>query len=213
MMNIVDLAILLAIFVPALIGIWCGAVSIAVFELTWGLAGYCSWNYRHLLVPFYSSLTANETLQIIASVCTLLIVIVIVGTVLGGFIKVFIKSIGLGPLDRVLGLALGGLAGVALVTAVVFVGKKSGLSDQEDWKNSIMLPYFDKLSDDVTDWVKKEGIEMPKIDMSLPQAPQVPQLPENTQDSKELENLLQGLQNPQHSQNPQNPSNPQQQGQ
>lgn len=158
-MEMIDWGILVLIAISTLIGLWRGAVREIISLATWVIAAIVGFKYNHLLIPFYSAFTAHETLQLIASFLTLVILIVIIGTILGVTLSEAISKIGLGMLDRVLGLGFGGARGILIIALVILFARNTEIPSQEQWKKSLLIPQFDVVVDYINQWIKDQGYE------------------------------------------------------
>jgi membrane protein required for colicin V production len=156
-MTVIDWGILIVMFLSTLIGLWRGAVREVISLATWVLAILVGLKYNHLLVHFYSAFTTHEPLQLGASFLTLVILVVIVGTILGTALSAGISKIGLGPLDKVLGLGFGFIRSVLLIAIVILFAKQTELPSNEEWKQSQLLPQFDRVVDYINEWIKSMG--------------------------------------------------------
>lgn len=153
-MVMLDWAIIALIFISTLISLWRGAVR-EIFSLaTWVLAALVGFKYKTLLVPFYSAFTASETLQLVGSFLTLVILVLVIGTLIGVAISSAISKIGLGMLDRFLGVGFGFARGVLIVSVIVFFLGQTEMPSESWWKDSLLMPHFEKAAEYINDWVK-----------------------------------------------------------
>lgn len=101
-------------------------------------------------------------MTIVADICaygSIFLVVVIILTVLSHFIATGVKAIGLGPVDRLLGIAFG-VARAVLVLALIYLFPYIMFTekDRNDWfKGSYTRPYIEK----TTAWIAKHIPEVP----------------------------------------------------
>ena len=115
-MNPVDIVIVVVLILSALIGFQAGLIqSVAsLFGLVAGIA-YASWNFRIVaarLMPLLHDRTMSEALGF----CLLVFLVMLVFALIGMVLKKIIHGIGLGWLDRLIGMLFGFLQGALLVT-------------------------------------------------------------------------------------------------
>jgi membrane protein required for colicin V production len=158
-MTMIDWIILVIILLSTLISIWRGAVREIISLTTWVLAALVGFKYNKLLVHFYSAFTANESLQIGASFLTLVVLVVILGTLLGVALSKVTQKIGLAGLDRILGLGFGAARGVLMVSLAVLFAQYTELPAQEQWKNSRFIPQFEVFAGKINQWLTAQGLE------------------------------------------------------
>ena len=120
-MNLVDLVILLLLAASAVVGFRSGLIQ-SIFSLAGLIAGIAiaSWNYMHFAVelePMVHSLALAEAIWF----CLIAIAVMMVAGIIGFLIKGLIHGVGLGWLDKTLGLVFGLLQGAVLVTLCIIV--------------------------------------------------------------------------------------------
>jgi membrane protein required for colicin V production len=118
-MNVVDILILLLLVLSAVQGFRTGLIQ-CVFSLVGLIAGIAiaSWNYKHFageLAPMVHSLALAEAIWF----CLIALAVMLVAGLLGMLLKGVIHGIGLGWLDKGLGLVFGVLRGAVLVTLCI----------------------------------------------------------------------------------------------
>lgn len=158
-MTIIDWVILAIILISTLMSLWRGAVREIISLTTWVLAAFVGFKFNHLLVPFFSAFTTHEPLQLGASFLTLAILVVIIGTIIGVALSAAISKIGLGVLDKILGLGFGFARAILLIAVVILFAKNTELPSDKEWKQSMLLPHFDVVVDYINQWIKSQGYE------------------------------------------------------
>lgn len=167
-MSIVDWGIVVIILISTLISIWRGAIREVISLTTWILAFLISFKFYLNLVPFYSAFTQEVILQKGAAFLTLMLLILIIGTIIGITLSAAVGKIGLRPLDRTLGMGFGGARGILIIAIAVMFAKNTELPSQAEWKHSQLLPHFDTLVGSVSQWLTSQGYDLtsskPKTD-------------------------------------------------
>jgi membrane protein required for colicin V production len=118
-MNVVDIVIVLLLVLSVIQGYRTGLIQ-SIFSLLGLIAGIAiaSWNY-HYFAHDLISLAHSEALADAIAFCLIALAVMLVAGLLGMLIKGVIHGVGLGWLDRLLGLAFGFLRGALLVTLCI----------------------------------------------------------------------------------------------
>jgi len=120
-MNIVDIVILLLLVLSAILGYRSGLVQ-CVMSLVGLIAGIAiaSWQYKRFgaeLAPTVQSRALADAIWF----CIIAIAVMLVASLLGMLLKGVVHGIGLGWLDKGLGLLFGFLRGALLATLCIVV--------------------------------------------------------------------------------------------
>ncbi len=120
-MNVVDIGILLLLLISGALGYRSGLIQ-SVFSLAGLLAGLviASWNYKRFgdeLYPLLHDKTISEAIWF----CLLTLAVTIAVGIIGLVLKKLIHGVGLGWLDRIVGLFFGLVRGALLVTIVIVI--------------------------------------------------------------------------------------------
>jgi membrane protein required for colicin V production len=90
--------------------------------------------------------------------------VLIVGWIVGMVLGYFTRSMGLGPLDRVIGLLFGVVRGVVLVGLMVIGGELLHLNHEEWWGRSKLIPYGETAGDWLRAMVGERGDPWAKLE-------------------------------------------------
>ncbi|HEY9125948.1 MAG TPA: CvpA family protein [Acidobacteriaceae bacterium] len=139
-MNIVDIAIVLMLVLSAVLGFRTGLIrSVAsLLGLIVGIA-IASWNYARLAEQFTPGWHSRATADALWF-CVIAIVVMIVAGLVGLLLQKVVHGVGLGWLDRILGLFFGFLRGAALATLCVTV--LVAFFPETLWLGSAQLPHY-----------------------------------------------------------------------
>jgi membrane protein required for colicin V production len=135
-MSAVDLFLLLVLLVSVLLGLWRGLVRellslagwVAAFLLAQSLAG---WTAQRLPLQDFA-----EPLRHAAGFITVFVVAAFAAGLLSWLIGRLVDSVGLQPVDRVLGAGFGLLRGLVMLLALALVVNMTPLKQQEGWQAS-----------------------------------------------------------------------------
>lgn len=145
-----DVLILLILLGSTLIGVLRGFIREAVSVAFWILAIWAAWQFGPVVEPHLGGLLADPNIAPWVGRLVILILVLLVGWVAGMLLSYFTRSLGLGPLDRVIGLMFGVVRGLVLVGLVVIGGELLHLNQEPWWGQSKLIP----IGETVGDWLR-----------------------------------------------------------
>jgi len=99
-----DVLILLVLLGSTLIGVLRGFIREAVSVAFWILAIWSAWQFGPLIEPHLGGLLADPAIAPWVGRLVILVLVLLLGWVVGMLLSYFTRTLGLGPLDRVIGL-------------------------------------------------------------------------------------------------------------
>ena len=132
----IDWALLAVLLLSALLGVWRG--------LVYEVLSVAAWVAAFVLAQAYASQAAvrlplqgfSVPLQLAAGFAVVFMASAFVGGLLAWLVKHLVESVGLRPVDRVLGAGFGALRGVLILLGVAMVVSMTPLQRQESWQAS-----------------------------------------------------------------------------
>lgn len=120
-MNLMDIVIVLMLVLSAIAGFQSGLIR-SVASLIGLVLGFsiASWNYGYVAAQL-SQHIQNPALSSAISFCLIALLVMVVVGALGYILKTLIHAVGLGWLDRLIGLFFGLVSGAVLVTILIVV--------------------------------------------------------------------------------------------
>jgi membrane protein required for colicin V production len=94
----------------------------------------------------------------------ILVLILLIGWVAGMLLSYFTRSIGLGPLDRVIGVLFGIVRGMVLVGLMIIGGELLHMNQEEWWNRSKLVPYGETVGDWLRAMVGEKGEPWAKLE-------------------------------------------------
>jgi membrane protein required for colicin V production len=141
-----DYAVLIVIGLSLLIGVLRGAVKEVLSLFGWVAAFLVANTFAGQLAPALSPLIINPALQTVAVYAALFIVTLFLVMLLKIAMSELIKTLGLGALDRFLGLFVGFARGALITLIGVLVAGMTALPREPFWRQAVSSPWFETLA-------------------------------------------------------------------
>ena len=147
-----------------LIGFLRGFVREAVSLVFWIVAIWAAWKFAPLVQPHLGGLLAGPSVAPWVGRLVVLVLVLLFGWIVGMLLSYFTRSVGLGPLDRVIGLLFGIVRGMVLVGLVIIGGELLHLNHEEWWNRSKLVPYGETVGDWLRAMVGEKGEPWAKLE-------------------------------------------------
>lgn len=152
-----DGVILVVLLGSMAIGLIRGFVREAASLVFWIIAIWAAWRFGPVIEPHLGGLLADPKVAPWVGRLVVLLLVLLVGWLVGMLLVFFTRSIGLGPLDRVIGLLFGILRGVVLVGLLIIGAELLHLNREEWWGRSKLIPYGETAGDWLRAMVGERG--------------------------------------------------------
>ncbi|AYA04462.1 CvpA family protein [Acinetobacter sp. WCHAc010034] len=143
-MNTIDVFILIILLTGGLNGLRQGFIKAFANLTGWILALIVAAKYASVLAPSMSSLSSDPVVQKIAAFAFIVLMIVVLTWLVTYLLNGILKTLKLGPLNRLAGGVFGGLKGL-LVVLITIQGVGPWVESSPHWKQSkfiqALLPY------------------------------------------------------------------------
>ena len=159
-----DALILLILLGSTAIGLLRGFVREAVSLAFWVIAIWAAWKFGPTVEPHLGGLLADRSVSPWVGRLVILIVVLLIGWVVGLVLGYFTRSLGLGPLDRVIGLLFGVVRGVVLVGLMIIGAELLNLNHETWWNRSKLVPYGETAGDWLRAMVGERGEPWAKLE-------------------------------------------------
>jgi membrane protein required for colicin V production len=159
-----DVLILLILLMSTLIGALRGFIREAVSVAFWILAIWAAWKFGPAIEPGLGGLLADPNIAPWVGRLVILALVLFVGWVVGMVLSYFTRTLGLGPMDRVIGVFFGILRGMVLVGLVVIGGELLHLNNEDWWGRSKLVPYGETIGDWLRAMVGEKGEPWAKLE-------------------------------------------------
>lgn len=129
----VDILLLLVLLASVLLGMWRGLVFEALSAAGWVAAFFLAQWQAATVAAHLPMHSFSEPLRYAAGFAAVFIASVFAAGLLAWLLKKLIETVGLRPVDRVLGAGFGLLRGVVMLLALALVVNMTPLKQQEGW--------------------------------------------------------------------------------
>lgn len=140
--SVADIAIIALILLSTVIGLWRGFVKETLSLFVWVLAVWVALTYSNDMSTYFVNHVHHEGVRYYLSFAILMIVTLIIGGIVNMLLVGIIRKIGLGFLDRTMGLIFGFARGVLVIALLLILLKFFDLSSAGWWQDSAIIPYF-----------------------------------------------------------------------
>jgi membrane protein required for colicin V production len=145
-MNWVDVAILVIIFLSAVISLFRGFVREAVSLATWVMAFWVAIGFSGKLEPMLHGSIDSSKVRLVVAFAILFLITLIVGAMVNYLIGQLVHKTGMGGTDRMLGVIFGIARGVVVIGILVLLGGIPQLSQESWWQGSMLIGHFQELA-------------------------------------------------------------------
>lgn len=159
-----DVFILLILLGSTLIGVLRGFIREAVSVVFWILAVWAAWKLGPMVEPHLGGVLADPTIAPWVGRLVILILVLLLGWVVGMLLSYFTRAMGLGPMDRVIGLFFGIVRGLVLMGLVVIGGELLHMNQEDWWARSKLIPYGETVGDWLRAMVGERGEPWAKLE-------------------------------------------------
>lgn len=135
-MLLIDWLLLTVLLLSVLLGVWRGLVFEVLSVLGWVAAFLMAQAFAEQLVPWLPVDQLAPPLRIAIAFALIFIGVAFLGGLLAWLVQKLIASVGLRPVDRVLGGAFGLLRGLVILLAVTLVVTMTQLQTAAWWADS-----------------------------------------------------------------------------
>ncbi|HEY3858857.1 MAG TPA: CvpA family protein [Gammaproteobacteria bacterium] len=139
-MTPADYAILVILFVSAILGLVRGFLREVASLLIWTLGFWLAVRYAPLIGDSLKFVKNSED-RLMMGYGIVLVVTLIVSTIVGMLLKRLVESSGASVGDRSLGTVFGAARGVVIVTTLILVGELALVPPPPWWRESKLIPY------------------------------------------------------------------------
>jgi membrane protein required for colicin V production len=163
-MTAADVLIVLVVLSSTVAGLLRGFIREAVSLVFWIVAIWAAWKWGPLVEPHLGGLLAGPNVAPWVGRLIVLVLVLLLGWAVGLLLSYFTNGVGLGFMDRGMGLLFGLMRGAVLVGLMIIAGELLHLNQEEWWNRSKLVPYGETLGDWLRAMVGEKGDPWAKLE-------------------------------------------------
>lgn len=132
-----------------------GFTRVAVSLAAWVLGLIAALQFSGALAAMLPDLGGGPAARYVEAFVLIMLGVLIVGAIVGFVLSRLLRAVGLGFLDRFLGLILGLARGAVIVVFFVLVAGLSSLPAKDWWQNALLSPIFVTAALSLRPWLPK----------------------------------------------------------
>lgn len=137
-MSWLDWALLAVLLLSALLGLWRGLVYEVLSVAGWVVAFVLAQAYAAEVGVWLPMEGASPPVRLAAGFVVVFLVAAFAGGLVAWLVKKLVESVGLRPVDRILGGAFGLVRGLVILLGVTVVVSMTSLQTQGWWRESVV---------------------------------------------------------------------------
>lgn len=163
-MTLFDYTVLLIIGLSVIISLMRGAVREFIALLGWVLAAGLAIHYGSQVAVYLPASIPDQNLRLLAAMIGIFGATWLVTTLLAIAISELVKALGLGVIDRMLGLVFGLIRGMVVVLAIVIAAGLTSMPQEPYWKSAMFSPPLEALALSIKPWLPADLAARMKFD-------------------------------------------------
>ena len=148
-----DFVVIGIVALSVLVGLMRGVVKEILSLAAWVLAFVVAKTFATTAADVMPSFINNPALRYLAGFILVFIVVMALAMLLSLLLSESLKALGLGVVDRVLGVLFGFLRGMVIVTILVLLAGLTQLPKTEVWRHALLSGTFETLAIMVKPWL------------------------------------------------------------
>ena len=142
MLNPIDVLILVVVVISLGLALLRGLIQETLSLATWLAAAAAGYWGAATIQSYLSGLITSDGLRYVTAGALLFVVVLIIGGLINRMVSRMVRRLGLGGVDRLLGMGFGALRATALITLGVLLAQLTPLPQSQWWARSTLVPYF-----------------------------------------------------------------------
>ncbi|MFN4262102.1 MAG: CvpA family protein [Thioalkalivibrionaceae bacterium] len=142
-MSMLDLVVVIVLALSAIVGMFRGFFREIISVATWVLSIWVAIRFSPDLAVHVPASIEEPALRVGIAFAAVFLIGLIVGGIVGVVVGRLVRRIGLGGLDRFLGLTFGVVRGVLIVLLLVMGGRLLALDSHPAWQEARTIPWLE----------------------------------------------------------------------
>lgn len=153
MLSAVDWMLLAVVALSALMGAMRGIVVEVLSLVVWIAAFWLAFGYGAEVAALFFAQMHDPAARLLVAYAAVFIAALIVGSLVTWLIGKLVRTVGLGGIDRLLGLLFGVARGLALACVLVLLLGLTALPREPSWHASPLIPEFQRGAEWMKAWL------------------------------------------------------------
>jgi membrane protein required for colicin V production len=141
----IDIVILVALLLPAIVGAVYGFLNIVFSLAAWGIALGVSLKFSPHFAPLFANHVETPLLRDVLAFITVFVIALMLLSIAGYFIVKLLGRTGLTAADRIFGFFFGIALGGAIIAVVVFLAGFTAVPKEPWWEASMLVQPFERM--------------------------------------------------------------------
>lgn len=155
-MTVFDYAVLLIIGLSVLLGVIRGMVREVLALAGWVIAFLVANVFAADLAPLLPAAVSGESLRLLVAFAALFVITLLITGLVSVLASELVKSLGLGVVDRVLGVLFGLARGLLIVMVAVLLAGLTSLPRQPFWRQAALSGPLETVANGIKPWLPRE---------------------------------------------------------
>ncbi len=169
MLSAVDWMLLGVVALSALMGAFRGIVVEVLSLVVWVAAFWLAFVYGAEVAGLFAAQVHDPAARLLVAYALVFVAAMIVGGLVTWLVARLVRSIGLGGIDRVLGLLFGVVRGCALGCVLVLLLGLTALPREASWRESPLIPQFQHGAEWMKSWLPESAAQHVNFDAVVEQ--------------------------------------------
>jgi len=148
-----DFVVIGIVALSVLVGLMRGMVKEVLSLAAWVLAFVAAKSFASTAAGVMPDFISNPALRYLAGFIAIFIVVMALAMLLSMLLSESLKALGLGAMDRILGMAFGFLRGMVIVTILVLLAGLTQLPKTDIWRQALLSGVFEHLAIMIQPWL------------------------------------------------------------
>jgi len=169
MLSAVDWMLLAVVALSALMGAMRGIVVEVLSLVVWIAAFWLAFGYGAEVAGLFFAQMHDPAARLLVAYAAVFIAALVVGSVVTWLIGKLVRTVGLGGIDRLLGLVFGVVRGIALACVLVLLLGLTALPREPSWHASPLIPQFQRGAEWMKAWLPASAAQHVNFDAVVEQ--------------------------------------------
>lgn len=155
-MTVFDYAVLAMIAASVLLGFWRGVVSEVLALAAWVAGFIAARAWAESASKLFAGVVLEPALRYAAGFALVMFAVLVAFALGRQLLKLLLRAVGLGALDRLLGAGFGVMRGVLIVLAGVLIAGMTALPKAAWWREATLAPPLETAVIAAKPWLPRE---------------------------------------------------------